>query len=215
MEGHAWEAVETRIRACCDAGDLRGGVTVALQEYGPWLLGYLNALVKDEDGAFEAFCEFSEDLWKGVSGFRWGSAFRTWAYRLAYHAAMRHLRARHRRRGRQVPLSRVEALSRLQVQVRSSTRIEQRTGVKDAFTKLRESLSPEEQSLLTLRLDRNMAWDEIARVMQEEEGPVDAESLRRRASAVRQQFCRLKGRLAETIQTADSDLSHSPARPSK
>jgi len=199
MNGHAWDAVERRIRARFDAGDLRGGVTVALQEYGPWLLGYLNVLVRDEDGAFEAFCEFSEDLWKGVARFRWESAFRTWAYRLAYHAAMRHLRSPHRRPGRNLPLSRVPDLSGLQEQVRSSTKEFRKTEVKDAFARLRETLTPEEQSLLTLRLDRNMRWEEVAGVMLSPEESPSPEAIRRQAAALRQQFHRLKtllGRLA-------------------
>lgn len=197
MNGHAWEAVEKRIRARSDAGDLRGGVTLALREYGPWILGYLRALLRDEDAGYEVFCQFSEDLWRGLPGFRWESSFRTWAYRLAYHAAMRHLRSPHRRPGRNLPLSRVPDLSRLQEQVRSSTKEFRKTEVKDAFARLRETLTPEEQSLLTLRLDRNMRWEEIARVMLSPEEIASPEAVRKRAAALRQQFRRLKTRLGK------------------
>ncbi|MBM4373333.1 MAG: sigma-70 family RNA polymerase sigma factor [Deltaproteobacteria bacterium] len=205
MDARAWEAVEQRIRAGFDEGDFRGGVTVALQEYGPWLLGYLNVLLKTEDEAFEVFCQFSEDLWKGVAGFRWESAFRTWAYRLAYHAAMRHLRAGHRRPARNVPLSRIQELSRLQAEVRTTTRNFLRTEVKDELARLRETLSPEEQSLLTLRLDRGMSWEEIARVTLAEGDAADPAALRRQAAALRQQLCRLKTRLAAALRQGDAD----------
>jgi DNA-directed RNA polymerase specialized sigma24 family protein len=54
---------------------------------------------------------------------------------------------------------------------------------------LRATLTPEEQSLLTLRVDRELSWREVAEVMAEEGRPADEPALRKR-------FGRLKEKLA-------------------
>jgi RNA polymerase sigma-70 factor (ECF subfamily) len=60
----------------------------------------------------------------------------------------------------------------------------------DRLARLREALEPEERTLLILRLDREMSWNEVAEVLSGEGDPVDA-------AAVRKRFERVKDRLAK------------------
>ncbi|HET8733590.1 MAG TPA: sigma factor, partial [Anaeromyxobacteraceae bacterium] len=73
--------LEPRILARLDQGDLPGAATEALRGYGPQVLGYLNAVLRNEDDAHDVFSQFAEDLWKGLAGFRRESSVRTWAFR--------------------------------------------------------------------------------------------------------------------------------------
>ena len=63
---------------------------------------------------------------------------------------------------------------------------------------LREKLTPEEQTLLILRVDRQMSWRDIATVMHDEEaGEPDEAELKRNAAALRKRFERVKNNLRE------------------
>jgi RNA polymerase sigma-70 factor (ECF subfamily) len=94
--------LEPRILALLDGGDISGAATEALRGYGPQVLGYLTAVLRDEDDAHDVFSQFAEDLWRGLPGFRRESAVRTWAFRLAWHAASRYARDPYRKRHRPI-----------------------------------------------------------------------------------------------------------------
>lgn len=162
-------ALEERIGEALDAGDVAAAATLGVRGYGPQILGYLTAILREKDLAEDAFSVFTEDLWKGLEGFRRGSSFRTWAYKLAYHAALRVLRDPHHRRGVTLPTSLASGLA---ADVRTETPLHLRTDVKTSVQQLRELLSPEEQTLLVLRIDRGLDWREVADVMDAEEPTV-------------------------------------------
>ena len=56
--------------------------------------------------------------------------------------------------------------SGLAATVRSATRTIDRTATRDAVAQLREALAPDDQALLVLRLERGLAWEELARVFE-------------------------------------------------
>ena len=174
------EALEARIAAALDATDWDAAATTAIAGYGPEILGYLIAVTRDRADAQEIFSSFAEDLWKGLPGFRRQSSFRTWAYKLAWHAATRFAEDPYRKRGR--ALATGEA-SRLAEAVRSATAPHLQTAVKDKLARLRASLAPDEQTLLVLRIDRRLSWQEVCDVMAAEE------------AALRKRFERLKEKL--------------------
>ncbi len=60
--------------------------------------------------------------------------------------------------------------------------------------RLRAQLEPDEQMLLTLRLDRELDWREIAVVL-EDEPPADDAAVTRAAAALRKRFERIKEKL--------------------
>jgi RNA polymerase sigma-70 factor (ECF subfamily) len=152
-------ALESRIRDCLDRGELEQAATFAIRGYGPELLGYVVAILRDPDAGRDVFGQLSEDLWRGIGSFRGESSFRTWAYTLAWRAARRFDQEAYRRRVRRLATSEV---SKLAASVRSST-ADRRKGL---ARRLRESLPPEDQTLLILRIDRGLSWAEVGQVME-------------------------------------------------
>lgn len=180
--------LEPRILALLDAGDLSGAATEALRGYGPQILGYLTAVLRDEDDAHDVFSQFAEDLWRGLPGFRRESSIRTWAFRLAWHAASRYARDPYRKRHR--PILTTEA-SKIAEQVRSTMSTYAPGGRADRLLKLRESLDREEQTLLILRVDKAMAWEDVAEVLRADGEPATPAALRKRFERLKEKLGRL------------------------
>ena len=180
--------LEPRILALLDASDLSGAATEALRGYGPQVLGYLTAVLRDEDDAHDVFSQFAEDLWRGLPGFRRESSVRTWAFRLAWHAASRYARDPYRKRHR--PILTTEA-SKIAEQVRSTMSTYAPGGRADRLLKLRESLDREEQTLLILRVDKAMAWEDVAEVLRADGEPATPAALRKRFERLKEKLGRL------------------------
>jgi RNA polymerase sigma-70 factor (ECF subfamily) len=197
MERAEIAAVEARIREGLAGGDSDAAVTAAIRGYGPQILAYLDRIVGDPSDADDVFATFCEDMWRGASLFRGESTFLTWAYRLAWHAAARFLRDPYRRRGRALHTG--EA-ARLAAEVRSTTALHLRQTGKDALAELRASLDPEEQTLLVLRVDRGLAWEEIAHVLADGDAAPSTAALRKRFERLKEKLrndARARGLLPE------------------
>lgn len=188
------EALEAQIRALCEAGNKKKAATLLLEGYGREILGFLIARLRDRDAASEAFSRFTEDLWRGLDGFRWRCSARVWAYTLARHAASHHLREA-RRRMRDVPLSRAGALSEIGERIRTETLASARTENKSRVAQLRERLPADDQMLLILRLNRKLAWTEIAQVMLHEGEVVEDSVLERESVRLRKRYQSAKEKL--------------------
>jgi RNA polymerase sigma-70 factor (ECF subfamily) len=184
---------EEAIRAAHARGDMDAAVAAGLSLYQVEVYSFLCARLGSESDAHEVFAQMSEDLWRGIGGFAWRCSFRTWLYTLARHAALRFERAPVNQAGRRRSLSH---LTEPPAAERSRTRPYLRTEIKDRFAALRATLTPDEQSLLVLRIDRGLSWDEVTRILHDEEDPDEA-SLRRHATNLRQRFRQLKERLRE------------------
>jgi RNA polymerase sigma-70 factor (ECF subfamily) len=156
--------LEEAIAAELAGGDLTAAAEGLFRGYGPVFLGFLHARCRSDDVANEAFSEFCEDLWKGLSGFEARSSARVWAFTLARHAAIRVESSPHRRAQRRIALSQISGLSRLVDQVRSETVPHLRTERRTHLEALRATLTPDEQTLLVLRVDKGLAWNDIASV---------------------------------------------------
>jgi RNA polymerase sigma-70 factor (ECF subfamily) len=182
--------IETELATLLDAGDAARAATAAIKGYGPEVLGYLTAILRDDDDAADAFSVFCEDLWRGIAAFRRESSVRTWAYRIAWHAAMRTAREPYRRRKRRLATG---AASSLAAEVRSTTLAHLKQNNADRLAEVRRTLTPEEQTLLILRVDRNLSWTEIAHVMAEDGVALDDAALRKRFERLKE---RLRAKLA-------------------
>lgn len=182
------DALEEAIGRHLAAADFEAAATAIVHGYGPEVLGYLVSLARDEDRGHDAFSQCCEDLWRGLSGFRREASARTWLYKLAWHAWLRHQRDAFQRRAVRLVSADV---SRLAQEVRSTTAPHLRTEVKDAFARLRERLRPAEQSLLILRVDREMTWAEISSVMSSSDDPVDAQTLAKRFERIKAKLRRM------------------------
>jgi RNA polymerase sigma-70 factor (ECF subfamily) len=181
--------LDARVRALLDRGEVDGAATAALEALGPSLLGFLGSLL-DEDDARDAFSIFAEDLWRGLPGFRFESSLRAWCYRVARHAASRLRSDAWHRRAERFPTS---MASRVAASIADSAQLP--GGRRDALRRIRESLDPGDQQLLSLRLDRELEWEELAALLSEDGPPVTAAALRKR-------FERLKDRLGRMAQEA-------------
>lgn len=182
------DALEEAIGRHLDAGDFQAAATEIVRGYGPEILGYLAALARDEDRAHDVFSQCCEDLWRGLSEFRRQASARTWVYKLAWHAWLRHERDAFRRRGQRLVTA---ELSQLVAEVRSTTALHLRSEAKNAVARLRDQLTPEEQSLLILRVDRRLTWSEVASVISTPEDEVDAQALAKRFERVKAKLRRM------------------------
>src|SRR5258706_11164462 len=72
----------------------------------------------------------------------------------------------------------------------------------DRIGAIRDSLALDDRILLTLRIDRELAWEDVARVMIEAEAP-DAAALAREVERLRERFAELKSELRERVQHAE------------
>jgi RNA polymerase sigma-70 factor (ECF subfamily) len=189
--------LEQRIEGMLKAGDHAQAASHAIKGYGPQVRGYLAAVLRDEDDTADVFATFCEDLWRGLSTFRFECSFRTWAYKLAWHALARSTRDPHRRRSRRLATDEISALA---AQTSSTTVIYLKRSESDRLARIRESLSPDEQTLLILRIDRGLSWSEIATVLAGASHAADEATLRKR-------FERLKNKIRERMAADRSKKS--------
>jgi RNA polymerase sigma-70 factor (ECF subfamily) len=133
------------------------------------------------------FSTVAENVWRGLPGFRWECSVRAWAYRLAWHAASSYRRDPYRRRKARLPTT---AASRLAATLNPDTALAP-GGRHARLGKLRESLEPEERTLLVLRIDKELDWDEIAAVLSAEGKPISSVALRKRFERLKEKLARI------------------------
>jgi RNA polymerase sigma-70 factor (ECF subfamily) len=189
------DALEQQIHALCGAGDKTRAATLLLEGYGRELLGFLISRLRDRDAAGEVFSRFTEDLWRGLDGFRWQCSARVWCYTLARHAASHYLHEARRRRVRHLPLSRAGPVSEIAERIRTATLASARTESKSRIARLRECLPTDDQTLLILRINRRLAWTEIAQVMLHEGEVVEDSVLKKEAVRLRKRYESAKDKL--------------------
>ncbi len=177
--------VDERVLELLARGEGKEAATVALKHHGPEVLGYLENVLGDPDDARDVFQRFAEDLWTWLPSYRGGS-LRSAAYRIAWHAAARFRREAWRRRRERM---RTTMASRIAASI-TSPESRLASSPRDRLDRLRAALDPEERTLLILRLDREMSWNEVAEVLSSEGDTVDS-------AAVRKRFERVKDKLAK------------------
>jgi RNA polymerase sigma-70 factor, ECF subfamily len=176
---------EQALREAWDASDFHTVAKLALERYGPEILGILVAHLRSTSDAGEVFSLFAEDLWRGLPGFQWRCSLRAWAHRIARNAAVRWATAGNRRPERNLPIESTSVLE-LAEQVRSSTLVYMRSDVKSEVRRLREELSEIDQMLLILRIDKAMEWPEIAAALADDD--LVGEDLKRESARLRKRF---------------------------
>jgi RNA polymerase sigma-70 factor, ECF subfamily len=173
-----------------------------LTVHGAEIFGWMLASLSESDAA-DAFSLFSEDLWKSLSRYDGRCSMRTWCYMLARHAVSRIARAG--RIGpvgadRAVPLSQVR-VSHIAAELRERTVEHLRSDVKARVRSLREHLSADDQTLLVLRVDKDLAWRDISLVFLGAEA--SEADLTRHAAGLRKRFERIKAKLRALVTSGD------------
>jgi RNA polymerase sigma-70 factor (ECF subfamily) len=192
------ESAEAEVESLIRSGAFDRAATRALETYGAEVYGFLVTLAGGESDASEIFSQLCEDLWKGLPSFALRSSVRTWLYVLARHAAARYRRTPWNRGARRTGDSQLDELID---KARSRTKPWQRTDVKDRFAALRESLDPDDRTLLVLRVDRALPWQDVARVMLDSDDP-DETTLAREADRLTKRYQLLKQELRRRAREA-------------
>lgn len=208
------EGIERQLRALCDAGEREKAATRLLESYGQEIFRFLLSRLHDHEASGEVFSQFTEDLWRGLAGFRWECSARAWSYTLARHAASRYVADARRRRAREEPLSRTAGLHDVAQKIRTQTLAVVRTEVKSRVNELREQLPLNDQTLLILRVNRRLDWKEIARVMIDEGEATTDRAIETEAARLRKRFQAIKEKLRGMASDAGL-LNDEPGPPEK
>ncbi len=179
-------AIDTDVGELLVRGEDKEALTLTLRALGPEVLGYLENVFGDRDDARDVFQKFAEDLWAWLPSYRGGS-LRAACYRIAWHAAARFRREAWRRRRERM---RTTMASRIAASI-TSPESRLASTPRDRLERLRAALEPDERTLLILRLDRELSWNEVAEVLSGDGDPVDAGAVRKRFERVKEKLAKL------------------------
>lgn len=179
-------ALEDQVRRRLDVGDVGAAAAEVIEALGPAILRYLRAILRDEDAAADAHSQWAENVWHGLPAFRFEASLRTWCYRLARNAARNLRNEAWRRHGQRLVSGQASALAASQ-RTSAALVVEWQH---QALDELRASLGEPEQTLLTLKVDQELTWKEVAEVMAGDGVEVEPAALMKR-------FERVKAKLGE------------------
>ncbi len=184
-------------RALIKEGRTVAAVEQVLKSLGPEVHGFLCASLGNDGDADEVFSAVAERLWRSLGAFEWRCTLRTWLYVIARREAERFVRAARRHRVGRVRLSElVDVIAAARTESQAKRRSEQR----NRFQRLRDELEPADRDLIILRVDRGLAWDEIALAFVDDPDSSSAEDLHREAARVRKRFQLVKEGLARRVR---------------
>jgi RNA polymerase sigma-70 factor (ECF subfamily) len=183
----------------------RQAADLLLTRLSPELRPFLHRLLGDVTLADEALSNTCERLWRGLSAFRWECSLRSWSYIIARREASR-CRARHARDDfQQTTLSKAD-----QVAARvGSTSGTFSTTRRDQLDNVRASLSDEDRDLVVLRVERSLAWKEIAAAFLEDDD-TSPENVAREAARLRQRFRAIRVKIAAAISDPSPPAPEKP-----
>jgi RNA polymerase sigma-70 factor (ECF subfamily) len=183
---------DRRVRDLLDAGRDREAANLLITLFSPELRPFLFRLLGDSTLAEEAHSETCERLWRGLPGFRWECSLRSWSYIIARREASR---CRGRRARALVMHTTLSAGERVPA---TATLPSLSTTRRDRLESLRASLSDEDRDLLVLRVERGLAWKDIAAAFAEDDS-ADAAVLERESARLRQRFRSIRTTLATAL----------------
>ncbi|MDJ0763882.1 MAG: sigma factor [Myxococcota bacterium] len=192
-------SVEPHIRGAFKKADFDTAATLFMQHFGSEIVSFLAGRLKGEAAdVSEVFSQFAEDFWRGLPNFRWRTTIRGWAYALARNAAYRYIQQVDRQREREITYNSKSAnFARLVSEIRAETKRHLRTEVKDQLRALREQLDMDDQTLLVLRVDRQLSWKELAVVLSDMGEQMERSDIIQWSARLRQRFQTIKKRLKE------------------
>jgi RNA polymerase sigma-70 factor (ECF subfamily) len=178
--------VEAIVQSHLQKRDLPGAATAAIQELGPSVVRYLRTMLRGDDDVADTFSDWAEALWSGIGTFEGRSSFRTWAYRLAFTSAMHVCDRAHRKRERRLATGEASVLAQ---EIRNTVYSVERR--RQRLDELRSELTTDEQTLLFLRVEQELPWEEVAAVMTTKDAPVDPATARKRYERLKEKLRKL------------------------
>lgn len=190
------DALDNSVRAALARHDRTQATALVLDALGSDVLRTIHARFRASEATADVFAMFAEDLHRGLLKFSFRCALRVWVFVLARNAGSRYLDRELRNERKHVPLSDAPELALCVDALRTKTLPLLDTERERRLAVLRAGLSDDDQLLLTLRVDRELDFMEIARVFL---GDADAaaESVQREAARLRKRFQLVKERLRQ------------------
>jgi RNA polymerase sigma-70 factor, ECF subfamily len=150
---------KVRIRALIAAGDVGAGVTGVLRLYGAEIYGFVVALLEDDAASHEVYARVVVQVTTRLSSCPERFGLRTWLYLLA-----RRELAGHRARASSPPERPEETsvLTPVLVPPLQESSPFRQTSFCGTISMFRKHLTPDEQEVLILRVDRRLSWTAIA-----------------------------------------------------
>jgi RNA polymerase sigma-70 factor (ECF subfamily) len=201
MGGIAVIDLDNQVRDLLEAHNVAEATTLALRVLGPEILGFLSGVLGDHDGD-EVFSAFSERLWRSIDRFEWRCTLRTWTYVIARREIGKFRRGIRRHVQGRVPLSELQDV----LEAVRKTHTTLAAGRQNTLTRLRDELPIEDRTLLILRVDRNLAFDDIALAFADDAEALGDDDLKRESARLRKRFQLIKRRLMERVRQAHAEL---------
>lgn len=183
------------VRALLAEGRVADAASGLMRTYGGEVYSFLAALHRSEDDASEVFSMVAEGVLRGLPTFAWQCSTRTWVYAIARRSSLRFRRDARRREARVRLVEGGSVFSNVVDEVRTRTQAFLRTERRTRLEALRGELPEDDQELLLLRVGRQLAWDEIARVLGGGEGELSEAEMKREAARLRKRFQLVKAQL--------------------
>ncbi len=181
---------DRQVRELLEREGATAAASLVVRTLGPEVLGYLWVAVESWGDGDELFSQVCERIWKALPDFRFECSVRAWVHIIARNR----VRAGYTRATRQARLVVPAELAEDIAAVRTTTVEALQPETRHRLEELRRILDEDDRTLLVLRIDREMAWRDIAQVMCEHDEAID-----RAASRLRKRFERVKQRLRNEL----------------
>jgi RNA polymerase sigma-70 factor (ECF subfamily) len=188
--------VENRVRELIAIKDVREAAGLALygsaengryDGHGVRVFGYLRAIMKNDRDAKEVFAKFSRLVHKDIGSCPSDGSLKSWLYGIAYRVMVEHMKERKTRCDFQFARTEQRASH-----ARASIDRWDQSSVKDVLRELCSQLPENQQTIFILRVDRNMDWEELARVFLNAQEFAEPEILQFVVCHLKTQFNRAK-----------------------
>ncbi len=190
---------EGYVQSLCQEGKTNEAATSVIEQYGPALLSFLESMSRGSAQAGEdVFQVVCCKIWERLPSFEWGQgSLRAWVFVVARHTFINHHRSHQRKREERL----VDRLNVIPVQLsRTVTHEWVKTEVKSKLWDSIKTLPPDDRTLLMLRLQQEMRWTEIARILHNGEDELEPIEQKRAAAKARKRFERLKATLRQQMK---------------
>jgi|GEM_PF-774003 len=192
MEAPSREEVAIREQVARGESDAAAAAAIAL--YGAEIFGFLIGVLDHAGAAHDVYATFSAHLRGHLPRAAWGCSLRVMMYLIACRALADHTRARAPREGAAESAAPREGESIVAPTPVAKSRFDRADSV-SGISALRRNLSQGARELLVLRVDRGLAWNDIALIsLGESAAPVDvrreSKRLERRFRSIREQLAR-------------------------
>ena len=182
------------VRELCENHRYDQATAIIVETLGAELLGFLCAMHHNSDDGADAFSDCCLQIWRGLPSFSWQCSIRTWVYVIARNCGRRVLRDEMRRLRHLAPLDDQPCIDKLAARVRTETLSLLRSRTDGGLTALRQALPEQDQTLLILRVDRELPWSDLAKVFLNDENASE-ELISKESSRLRKRFQLIRQRL--------------------